>query len=243
VIFRPLVKSVGFGWTLRIFAFICLAFLGVAIAVLKQRATPNKPRKLLDSTAFREADYVLFLIGMFLFFVGGYIPYYYMPAFAQLKIHTSPDLAFNMLPIIAGGSTLGRVIPNLATQKFGIFNVAGFCILVCGMLLFIWGAVHNIGGMAIYSLFYGFFSGILAAIPAVAIAQLSPHVGLIGTRMGMAFQVAAVGFLIGNPIAGAILNGRSSFDGLQAFGGACLLGAFVFICLTSQEHAKRQSHT
>ncbi|KIW04944.1 uncharacterized protein PV09_04109 [Verruconis gallopava] len=242
-IFRPLVQSVGFGWTLRIFAFVCLAFLTIAVTVLKQRVTPKKPRKLLDLTALKEADYMCFNAGMFLVFVGGYIPYYYMPAFAQEKIHTSEDLAYHMLPVIAAGSTIGRILPNFAMQRFGVFNVACFCILMCGMLQFSWGSINNVGGMATFSLFYGFFSGLLASVPAVAIAQLSPHVGLIGTRLGMGLQVGAVGFLIGNPIGGAILNGRSSFDGIQAFGGGCLLAAFVLTFLTAYYHKKRHTYT
>lgn len=40
--------------------------------------------------------------------------------------------------------------------------------------------------------------------------------------MGMAFAVASVALLIGNPIAGALLN-DGSYVGLQAFSGACLL--------------------
>lgn len=47
---------------------------------------------------------------------------------------------------------------------------------------------------------------------------------LVGTRMGMSFTFAGFGLLIGDPIAGAILNvPESKFRGAQVFGAVTLI--------------------
>jgi hypothetical protein len=45
---------------------------------------------------------------------------------------------------------------------------------------------------------------------------------MVYTGMAMAFVIASVALLVGNPIAGALLR-RGSYVGLQAFSAACLL--------------------
>lgn len=51
----------------------------------------------------------------------------------------------------------------------------------------------------------------------------------LGTHMGTCFGIASFGLLAGNPIAGALVNVRSSsFIRAQVFGGALLLGGAVF---------------
>jgi hypothetical protein len=45
----------------------------------------------------------------------------------------------------------------------------------------------------------------------------------------MVLLIGSIGVLIGNPIAGAILDSNSSFEGLQAFTGATLLASSVLL--------------
>src|ERR1700744_3807477 len=95
VIFKPLVNSVGFGWTVRIIAFIVLAGLLLSIAVLRQRPTPNKPRALMDLTAFREARFNVFAIACLLMFAGAYNPFYFAAVFSQEVLHLSANMSYN----------------------------------------------------------------------------------------------------------------------------------------------------
>ena len=79
----------------------------------------------------------------------------------------------------------------------------------------------------IFCLLYGFVSGFYLTLPAVIVVSLSPHLGVVGVRMGMAFAVGALGLLIGQPIAGAIV--KSGWVGLQAFTGATLLVSAIIM--------------
>jgi MFS family permease len=101
--------------------------------------------------------------------------------------------------------------------------------LICGMLAFIWGSVHNLGGMVSFSLWYGIFGGCVASLAPIAALEMSPSLHIAGTRVGMVLFIGSIGVLIGNPIGGTILNGRSGFDGLEAFTGATLLASSVLL--------------
>ena len=63
------------------------------------------------------------------------------------------------------------------------------------------------------------------SLPVTVVAQLLPELKLVSTRMGMSFT------LIGNPIAGALLNvTEGKFHGAQIFSAVTLLaGSTAFI--------------
>jgi predicted MFS family arabinose efflux permease len=239
-IFRPLIVSVGFGWAVRIIAFIILGCILLSLFTLKQRPSPNKPRKLIDPTAFREMGFNIFTVALFFAFAGLYLPFYYLPIFAEEKLGASQNLTFDVLSILGGGSIIGRILPGILAVHFGTFNLLGFCVLMSGKMLFIWGAVHNTGGLAALTLFYGIFSGMKVGFLPVALAELSPTVALIGTRTGMSLTFAAMGILVGNPIAGAILKGKPGFEGLQAFGGAFMIFSSLLLFLAALAYRKRR---
>ena len=217
-----------------------MALLIISLVVLKQRPSSNKPRKMIDLSAFKQPEYSLFCIAVFFVFTGAYTPFYYLSIFAEENLGASQSLAFDLLAVLGAGSTIGRIVPNIAAAKYGAFNVFCFCLLVCGFLQFIWGSVHSIGGLSAFAVFYGLFSGVTAGLPPVIIAQMSPSLDVIGTRVGMALQFGAIGFLIGNPIAGVILSSKAGFEGVQAFSGALLLAAFVVIFLASNAYERRR---
>jgi hypothetical protein len=52
------------------------------------------------------------------------------------------------------------------------------------------------------------------SLPAVTIANLVPR-SEYGTRMGMGYTVAAIGALVGNPIAGAARRGGSKMTAVD----------------------------
>jgi predicted MFS family arabinose efflux permease len=234
-----LVNAVGFGWALRVIAFIALAVMLVALAVLKQRPSPQQPRKLIDWSAFHEPRFNVFCVATFFMMAAAYVPYYYIPVFGQEKVGMSQNLSNDMLAVMSTGSIFGRISPGILAVKYGVFPILGLAAFISGMLDFIWGSVTNVGGVVSFSIFYGYFSGACAGLAPVAVQYLSP-MHLLGTRSGMALVFMSIGVLIGNPIAGAILNSRSHFTGVQVFGGAFCVFSSLLVFLTSQETQKHE---
>lgn len=98
------------------------------------------------------------------------------------------------------------------------------------MLGFVWIAVHDTVGIVIFVLIYGFFYGGVASLCVSLVVPVTPNLSQFGTRMGMAFLVASLGLLFGNPIAGA-LSARGWIS-LQVFAGTVeAVAATTFISI------------
>lgn len=231
IAFRRLQSRIGFGWAVRVIAFIVLATLLVSVSIMKTRLKPGKSRALLEPAAFKEIPFTLFTAGLFLTFIGLYIPYFYISAYGERMIFTSLDLSFDLLAIMNAGSVFGRIIPNLLADRFGSLNVLVPCALITAILAFVWIRIKTVAGIVLFSVLYGFFSGAILSLLATVVATLSPDPRYFGTRIGMSFSFSGLGFLIGNPIAGAVLNipaGR--FSGAQILSGVMVLvGTALFL--------------
>lgn len=222
----------GFGWSVRVIGFITLATLLIPIIVMKPRVLPAAKRALIDWTAFKSAPFLVFTMGTFIGFMGLFMFFFYIQLYALTKNITDQNLAFYLLPMLNATSILGRIIPNFIADKVGPLNIIVPCALLSGILIYTLIPVHNLGGTVIVTLLYGFFSGTFVSLPPTIIIQhLSPNRGLIGTRLGMSFSIVAVGALIGNPIAGAILDARG-FSSVWIFGGALVLAGTGFMALS-----------
>ena len=66
---------------------------------------------------------------------------------------------FHQLTIQNGASTFGRTIPNLLADKLGVLNVFIVVTFGAGILLFALFGINSVGGVTIFAILYGFFSG------------------------------------------------------------------------------------
>ena len=104
-------------------------------------------------------------------------------------------------------------------------NTAIVCTTIASLLGYIWITVKSLSSIILFCVFYGFFSGSFLSLGPAVVAALSPNPDSLGSRLSLLFLPAAVGVLIGNPIAGALL--QSSWTGLQAFCGTCMAMAVL----------------
>ena len=221
---------------------MALGMLILPLSIMRLRAPPpSTPRALLDLKAFREAPFNIFSLGLFLAFVGLYFPFFYATIYGSRKIGMNDDVAFYLLPVLNAGSIFGRIVPGLVADKVGSLNTIIPCAGACVVLAFAWLGINNATGMWVFSVLYGFFSGAIVSLPPTIVAKISPDMSLVGTRMGMSFTFAGLGLLIGNPIAGAILNiPEGKFKGAQAFAAATLLGGALAFAALRALFAKRK---
>ncbi|KAJ5924058.1 MFS general substrate transporter [Penicillium verhagenii] len=207
IMFHRLIGPLGFGWTTRVIAFIALAGQVFAWSVMKQRLPPPKQtRSLLDLRAFREPIFVVFSFGLFFSFVGLYFPFFYLPSFFSSSLHASSNISFYIIAVLNASSVFGRITPGLIADRIGSLNTLIPISLIAAILSFSWIGIHNEGGAIVFACLYGYASGAIVSLPPTIIARLSPDMATVGTRMGMCFTFAGTGLLIGNPIAGALLD-------------------------------------
>ena len=189
---------------------------------MRIRVLPKQKRAFLELGAFKEPAYAFFSACFFFAYIGLYTPIYYVQTYAIMKHITSTNLGFYMLPILNAASVFGRVVPNFFADKTGPLNMLIPCCFAACVLVYGWIGIEDTAGIIVFALLFGFFSGTFVSLPPTAIVTLSPHLGLVGTRMGMTFTIASFGLLVGTPVSGAILDSTGKWIGLQAMAGSTL---------------------
>ncbi|KAL2841045.1 MFS general substrate transporter [Aspergillus pseudoustus] len=234
IVFHKLINPLGFPWTTRIIGFIALAGLLFSLLTMRLRVPPPKTtRSLLDKTAFRDPGFILISLGLFLAFIGLYFPFFYLPTYLSTALHSSSNTAFYSIAIINAASVFGRILSGLLADKLGSVNTILPMSLATAILAFAWLGIHNIAGIIVFTILYGFTSGGIVSLPTTILVSLTADMRVLGTRMGMCFSVAGLGLLIGNPIAGALLDlHNAEFWKGQVFAAVMVLaGAALFVAL------------
>lgn len=230
IMFHNLQPTIGSGWATRTIAFISLATLAFSCATLRPR--PVKPkegglRRLFDVSAFADPSFTLFSLAAFLSFIGLFIPFFYIEQYALDVAHLPSELSFYALPLLSVGSIFGRVAPSLLAKRFGGITVLAGCTFTSAVLVFAWFGIEHAAGIIVFALLYGFFSGAFVSLRTQIVVAITPkeQAHKLGARMGVNLFCAALGLLVGNPIAGVLVRGKSGWDGLKGFcGGTILLG-------------------
>ncbi|KAK5109675.1 hypothetical protein LTR62_006797 [Meristemomyces frigidus] len=231
IMFYKLIAEVGFGWAVRILGFTILATLMVPIFCMKMRIKPAKVRKMFDLTAFTDWPYMACILAVMIGFIGLYVGIFYYSFFGASTGYTNASMSFYLVPILNAGSVLGRTLPNILADKIGPINVIAPGGIMVGIVLLSNLAVHNLAGIIVSVLFFGFFSGIFIALPPVLFVQLTADKSKVGTRIGMGFAMVGFGVLAGGPGGGGILQRRGDapadldWKGTWTFGGVCAIVA------------------
>ena len=213
---------------MRVIGFIIPGTLLISIAVMRTRLHPaKKSRAMLDLLAFKNAPISLFSLGLFLAFAGLYVPIFYIIIFSEVHVHVGTDLSFYLLAMLNGASGFGRIFPGLLADQFGALEMIVIFTVASAIFAYIGVVINSLGCLTVFAIFYGFLSGAVVSLPSAVVAAIAP-MRLVGTWMGMSFCFAAIGILIGSPIAGTIINvPRNQFAGGFVFSGSVVMAAGV----------------
>ena len=225
IVFRRLLPYIGFAWTVRVIGFIALGTTLISVPMLHtgRVVQAKQPRPLLEVGAFTEIPYLVYNISGILKFMGFFIPFVYLPIYAEIQLHASTDQAFDLLAYSNAASFIGRILAACVADRIGVMIPSLTCAFSSAIICLTWVAVSDYGGVVVFSVLYGFFSGALIGLPSAILPYVSP-VNVLGTRMGMTWALAGVALLIGSPIAGALIDLESSdFVGAQWFCGVMVL--------------------
>lgn len=225
IIFQKLQPQIGFGWATRTIAFIILVTMALPLLGMKLRGQSRNAKRRLALSAWRDISYTWFSCSAFFGFLGVYIPFFYVQLYAQQRKTVSGELVFYLPPLLNAGSLFGRIIPPYLADKYGPLNSVTVCTLFASILAFVWISIQNTGGIVVFCLLFGFFQGAFVSLVPAVVAVLTPDPSLLGERLGMLFVPAAIGVLIGNPIAGVIQN--HGWRNLQLFCGIIIFLSFL----------------
>ncbi|KAJ3579187.1 hypothetical protein NPX13_g1384 [Xylaria arbuscula] len=230
ILVERLIQAIGFPWALRTIGFICLAILIPSVILVRERRVTNSPRGNIDTKRLTKEilskEYLLQTGGFTFAYLGLFIPFYYLSLFA-IKHGVEPGFANYLLAILNAGSFVGRIISGFLADKLGpsvntpttpterqrylqdnysSFNITSVSSFLAGVVLLSLLAITTQPEIIAFSVLYGLFSGGLISLQSACIAAISPNKNMIGVKIGVMMAVCSVGVLIGNPIAGILLD-------------------------------------
>jgi len=252
--FQEMVRPVGFGWTIRSMAFVMLGALILPIVCVKMRCRPCTVRRAFSGSAWKEFSYAIYAVAMFVTYAGMYIPYFYIQMYCSDKGIVTGKLNLYILPIMNAVGIIGRPVsapPHFflplfiklflmlrkalghLADRIGPLNAYIFSCWSSAIICGAWLVAESQGSVLTFAVLYGFFSSGLVSLPATVVtAVLSPDEREFGVRLSMQEIPAAIGLLIGNPIAGALL--AQGWRVLIVF-ATCTLGAGTVLSIATRE--------
>ncbi|KAI0827531.1 monocarboxylate permease [Trametes gibbosa] len=235
ILLEKLIPAVGFGWAVRIVAFILLACLIVSCLTIRTRLPLSGHlsfRTAIDLGGFRDPRYTLASIGAFLLFYGFFIPYFYIQIYATFR-GVPPHIAKYLLAIMNATNIPSRILPGYIADKTGPLKVFVPAAAICSVLLLgLWLPSRNSASIVAFAALYGLFSGAFVSLLPTYIASISPREKL-GARLGSVYMVVAVASLVGTPTGGALLvqTDDAHFRNLIVFCGVLSVAGTVVMAM------------
>lgn len=145
------------------------------------------------------------------------MPFYEVQLFAVRKLGTGETLTFYLIPIMNAGSTVGRLLLSGLAVRLGALNLFNATLLFSGIICLAWIAVDAVGRSVAFSFWYGFFSGAILVLAPITMTFIIKDLKELGTRIGTSFGIGTFGLLVGNPIAGTLVNVRTGVSFTRRF--------------------------
>ncbi|KAL0580441.1 hypothetical protein V5O48_001594 [Marasmius crinis-equi] len=208
IMLSKLIPRIGFGWTIRIIAFMVLFCFIVAAFTMKRRR-PTKPfpplKTLFDFGAFRDPCYVFLATGCWFSVFAVFNPFFYVGLYGSTA-NPSSSLNPYYLAILCATSIAGRTLPGIIAVRVGRFNVLCISTLISAILIIaLWYTSTAEANLTAFAALYGFFSGPFFALMPACVSQISP-VEKVGARIGGTYAFMAPATLAGTPITGIFIR-------------------------------------
>ncbi|KAG8355276.1 hypothetical protein FVEN_g6621 [Fusarium venenatum] len=231
-----IIDKQGFGWAMRISAFMILGLLLITNLTIRNH-NPPQPQKWTSAQflrPMREPEFILLACGFFCLTYGVFIPINYLPTQAQ-SVGVNPKLTQYLASILNAGSLFGRLSSGILADKIGRYNTFIIvCYLTTIWILALWIPTNTQQAIIAFAALFGFSSGAYISLISPLVAQVS-SLHEIGLRTGLIYLGCAIGGLTTNPISGAIVSGSLGWTGPKVFAGL-----FCFVGTTSILMARAQ---
>jgi MFS family permease len=203
----------------------------INLAVIRPRRNGIQRVPLAPSDIYKNVPYMFIVASSFLACMGIYIPFFHLPSYGHDVLDLNDNNDFSLVPILNVGSFIGRIGAGYVSDKLrSPLLISTICLLFCSILGFAWISIKNWAATVVFCIFYGMFSGAWIALVGPVVASVAPSLEVVGALIGLSFGTAAFGLLIGNPIAGIILNAQSnSYRHLQEFTGIVVIVSTVLL--------------
>ncbi|KAE8372456.1 major facilitator superfamily domain-containing protein [Aspergillus bertholletiae] len=251
---QSLLPQVGWGWSIRILAFILLVLCAISLAFCRSRVPPRKGTEttwrdtLPDPTIFLDGTGAMAITtaGVLFTDLAYFIPITYIPSYYIDRQHLpqkdtltgSAAFAYQLLAILNAASCGGRYVAGDLADRFGRYNTMIVSLFFCMVsVLCFWipdiivPRLENDALLIIFVILFGFFSGSNVSLTPICLGQLC-DTQEYGRYYASCFTVVAFGVLASLPIGGGLLSavtttGKGRYWGTALFAGLNYVVAFL----------------
>ena len=158
--------GVSFAWTMRIVGFTMLPLVIVAssVTLAPSRSREQHHDHQTDLALLKNRTFLTLCLGLAIFYLGMFAPLFFVASYAT-SLHMSSTFALNLVSILNGASCFGRILPGFLGDRYGHFNICVATALVSGIIGFCWTAATTPAGLVVWSVAYGFASGVRLSFP------------------------------------------------------------------------------
>lgn len=175
IIVARMIPLVGFGWTMRVCAFLILVLIVIANLTVKSRIKPMR-RKVSFSDfvkPWKEIPFLLVGLGTFFYMWGFFLPITFIVRDASAN-GMSLSMSRYLVSLLNAGSFLGRTVPGLIRDKFGRINtMILMCLCTTILVLALWIPTSSAPAFIVFSVLIGISTGAGISLPPAIIAQIS----------------------------------------------------------------------
>ncbi|KAF7343785.1 MFS general substrate transporter [Mycena sanguinolenta] len=227
-------SSLGFPGAVRVSAGLITGTLLIACSMMHPRLPPPSSYlpflKSLGHLA-RDKAYIFSTLGMTTFAVGYYFPLVYLQLDAVVH-GIDETFAFYSLVIMNAANFIGRLLPGLVVERFGILNMFVTAAACGAVLILCMIALGSVASVVVLGIMYGFCTGIYITLIPPLVAMLTNDISELGLRIGITYAIVGIGGLIGPPVSGALLTGRYVWWRPALFSGLIALVGLAFFIAT-----------
>jgi MFS family permease len=229
--FAPLGASLieRFGWrqSYVLLGIASLILLAGSAQIMEEapsaRASLNRP----VGHVIRSREFVLLYAGALLCSVSIYVPFVYLPAFAQSRgISDVPAAA--LVGFIGAASLVGRLSFGPLATRVGILTLYKTSLLVLGLSYLIWLSAYSYLTLVLFAIVMGGAYGGMVSLSPTVVAELFGVEGL-GTLLGALYTSSALSALAGPPLVGLAIDRGGSYAWAAALAGGAGVASWVIL--------------
>ncbi|KAI9305843.1 major facilitator superfamily domain-containing protein, partial [Cunninghamella echinulata] len=213
LIMNAALTNLGAAWAYRILGFICLALDSLACILIREKIV-IKPRikkslgDIIHLNVLKDINYCIFCIGSVIGLLGYFVPYFFLPSYANY-VGLDSSQGANLITVASACNFFGRLLAGLFAQKIGMINTNIIFTVIGGLSsLLIWTFATNYGTLMAYAAVFGLFCGSYFALlspitaflvgmerypTALSLLLITNIISVFGPNMASAIDASATG--------------------------------------------------
>ena len=188
VMLKRLFDRIGFGWSVRVAAFLMLGCLIMANFLIHSRLPlPRraKRRRFLDLEAFKDPSFCLVCVLSFFPYVFDVIEWNLFDGLGYVYASCIHDFVRPLLRVFKRPGVLphlnaqcrffGRIVTGIMADRLGVFNIMTIFTVLSGIfILGMWIVATSHAAIISVTILIGFFSGGYISVFIACVAKISP---------------------------------------------------------------------